>query len=139
MLRCAVSVFLGLFLFPLISCSKVNVKKTGKQTYSLKCYYSRSKCDDRVSKICKDEGKISNVLIRRETFENSWVFLPLGFLTNHRPVNHLLVECVEQDPKGAAVVKNEIRESVVDTIESTTPPSKEPAPAFNFLKQAVLP
>lgn len=87
-----------LLLFPLLSCSTVNVKKTGNQTYSLKCSYSRAKCEDRVLKVCKDEGKVSNVLMRKESVGVSWAFWPIGLLTTDRPVTHLLVECVEPKP-----------------------------------------
>ena len=76
------------------ACSKVTVKPLGGNTYSLKCFYSREKCDEKVKELCRGEDKVSNVISRKESFKNSFVILPFGFVTTKRPVQSLVVECV---------------------------------------------
>ncbi|HKP98287.1 MAG TPA: hypothetical protein VJ385_21330 [Fibrobacteria bacterium] len=83
-----------------IACSKVTVRQTGNHTYFLKCYYSRSKCDDAIRKVCRDEDKVSTILSQREKMESSFAILPLGFLSSKRPVNYITVECTEWKPKA---------------------------------------
>lgn len=106
-----------------VSCARVSVKQTGRDKFSLKCQYSRSKCEAKVAQICSDENKVSNVLIRKEAFENDWMLLPFGYLSAERPVIYLLVECAERNGIAAAKAKMQTKIDENDPTRQMPPDS----------------
>ena len=90
----------ALALATVTACSRVTVRQTGTHTYFLKCYYSNSKCDAAIRKVCRDEDKVSNVISRSQKMESSYLYLLFGFMSTGRPVDYVTVECVEWKPKA---------------------------------------
>jgi hypothetical protein len=75
-------------------CSRVTVKKKYNNRYNLTCYYSRKKCDKKISNICgKNQAKI---ISQSESMERSYIILPFSFLMNKRPVTKVTIECKDK-------------------------------------------